>query len=180
MCYFLKYTREIQLNIIRQMKIGLISDTHNNIELTVKALDRFRTSDVDIVVHAGDFTSPDIIRLFRDFDCKFVLGNCDVDIENMCREAEECGFSCLSDICEFYAGDKHILVIHGDNVSVFREAVASGKYEYIIKGHTHLFEDYVSNNVRIINPGSLMDSKNHYIVILDTVGDSVERISILS
>ena len=159
-----------------QMKIGIISDTHDNLELTKKACDIFRGKKVDVLIHAGDFTSPEIIRLFKEFSCKFVVGNADSDIGTLNKECENSGMECLKESCEINAGEKKILVIHGSVVPVFREAVASGKYDYIIKGHTHYFEDYIRNNVRVINPGSLSRSDEYSIAILDTGTNELERI----
>jgi putative phosphoesterase len=159
-----------------QMKIGIISDTHDNLEVTKKACKVFKHKKVDIVIHAGDFTSPGIIKLFRKFNCKFVLGNADTNIEGLNKEFTKLGFDCIGESCEFVAQGKKILVLHGFVVSLFRDAVASGKYNYIIKGHTHYFEDYLRNNTRIINPGSLYGSDENTIAILDTKSDELEKI----
>ncbi|HQK08157.1 MAG TPA: hypothetical protein PLR54_10890, partial [Spirochaetota bacterium] len=59
-----------------------------------------------------------------------------------------------------------------------REAVNSGKYDYIIKGHTHVFENYLSGKTRIINPGALYRGEELTIAILDTATDKVEKIRI--
>ncbi len=160
------------------MIIGLISDTHNDVELTKKAIDIFKSWNVEFVIHSGDLTSPKIIELFQDLKCKFVLGNCDIDIELINEKSTKCGFGIVEQSCDIKIGEKHFLIIHGNEVPIFREAVASGKYDYIIKGHTHCFENYVSNNVRIINPGSLFGTEEHSIVILQTDDDNVEKIII--
>lgn len=158
------------------MKIGIISDTHNNIDVAKKACGIFKDKKVDIVIHAGDFTSPEMIELFKDFNCRFVIGNADVDIEGINNKCKNLGFDCVGESCEFDAQGKKFLILHGFVVSTFREAVASGKYNYIIKGHTHYFEDYMRNNTRIINPGSLYRSDENTIAILDTKTDELEKI----
>jgi uncharacterized protein len=158
------------------MKIGIISDTHDNLEITKKAISIFRDKKVDIVVHAGDFTSPEIIDLFKDFNCRFVIGNADTDIDGLNKECDNLGLDCMGESCEFDAQGKKILVLHGFVVSIFRDAVASGKYDYIIKGHTHYFEDYMRNKTRIINPGSLYRSEENSIAVLDTESDKLEKI----
>jgi len=70
------------------------------------------------------------------------------------------------------------MVFHGNNVPLYRQAVASGKFNYIIKGHTHYFENYVSNDVRIINPGAVYRHDESSIVILDVEADKVEKIDL--
>jgi len=160
------------------MRIGIISDTHNNLELTRKALDIFRKHKIELLIHAGDLTSPLMLREFREFKCRFVLGNGDIDIETLNCESENLGFGCIEDSCKFRADNKNFIVFHGNNVPMFREAVASGQYDYIIKGHTHFFENYISNNARVINPGALYGTDELSIAILDTESDKVEMIKI--
>ena len=73
------------------MKIGIVSDTHNNIELAQKAIKIFEKNNVDLIVHAGDITSPKMLGLFKDFKCKFVLGNGDIDDEALNAESAKTG-----------------------------------------------------------------------------------------
>jgi hypothetical protein len=161
------------------MKIGILSDTHNNIDTAGKAVAEFRKRKVDLLIHAGDLTSPKILELFKGFNCKFVLGNSDIDAEMINIKSSELGFGEVCDHCEFEADGKRIFIFHGNDVPLFREIVASGKYHYIIKGHTHFFENYVSNFSRIINPGTLYGSDECTVAVLDTETDRVEKIRII-
>jgi uncharacterized protein len=160
------------------MKIGIVSDTHNNIELTEKAIKVFRKSNVDLVVHAGDITSSKMLRLFKEFRCKFVLGNGDIDDEALNNEAAKLGFGVIESSCTFEAAGKKIIVFHGNDVPQFRAAMASGQYDYVIKGHTHMFENYVAGTTRVINPGALYGTDVFTIAILDPETGRVERIVI--
>ena len=158
------------------MKIGIISDTHDNLEMTEKACAIFKSRGIDFIIHCGDFTSSKIVKLFKDFNCRFVMGNADKDSDDLNMECGILGFEGLMESREFELSGKKFLVIHGNVVSLFRDAVASGRYDYIIKGHTHYFEDYVRNNVRVINPGSLFGSDESTIAILDVESGEVEKI----
>ena len=160
------------------MKIGLISDTHNDIELVQKAIALFKERNISMIIHAGDLTSARIVSLFKGFQGRFVMGNCDIDVEEINETAGNCGFGRVEYACEFTVEGKHFMVFHGNNVPMFREAVNSGKYDYIIKGHTHVFENYLSGKTRIINPGALYRGEELTIAILDTATDKVEKIRI--
>jgi uncharacterized protein len=160
------------------MKIGIVSDTHNNIEIAEKAIKIFKKSNVDLVVHAGDITSSKMLRLFKDFRCKFVLGNGDIDDEALNAEAAKLGFGTIEPSCSIEAGGKKIIVFHGNDVPLFRAAMASGEYDYVIKGHTHMFENYVAGTTRVINPGALYGADMFTIAILDTETGRIERIVI--
>src|SRR4029453_9721457 len=65
------------------MKIGLISDTHDNIENILKSVREFKSRRVDIVLHAGDFVSPVAIESFAGIKLVGVLGNNDTDIPGL-------------------------------------------------------------------------------------------------
>jgi len=160
------------------MKIGIVSDTHNNIEIAEKAIKILKQSNVDMVVHAGDITSPKMLRLFKDFRCKFVLGNGDIDDEALNNEAAKLGFGTIESSCTIEAAGKKIIVFHGNDVPQFRAAMASGEYDYVIKGHTHMFENYLSGTTRVINPGALYGADVFSIAILDPETGKVERIVI--
>jgi uncharacterized protein len=162
------------------MKIGILSDTHNNIEMTSKALSVFKDQGVSMIIHGGDITSPRILDLFKDMqcECKFVLGNSDIDSDVLNERSKKLGLCSIGETCDFTVEGKRFLVFHGDNVAFFRKAVASGEYDYIIKGHTHFFENYVSHRTRIINPGSLFGDEEHTAAILDPGSDRVEKIKI--
>ncbi len=160
------------------MKIGILSDTHNNLGMTKKAVEVFKEKKVDLVIHAGDLTSPKVLELFGHLKCRFVLGNGDIDVEMINNKSEELGFGKVEEFCDIEIEGKRIFVFHGNNVPLFRKTVASGKYHYIIKGHTHFFENYVSNKSRIINPGTLYGNDECTVAILDTDLDRVVKIRI--
>jgi len=63
------------------MKIGIISDTHDNLLQIKKAVDIFNQEKVDLVLHAGDFVSPFTALEFKNLNCslKGVFGNNDGD-----------------------------------------------------------------------------------------------------
>ena len=65
------------------MKIGIISDTHDNIENILKAVKVFNSRHVDIVPHAGDFVSPIAVKSFACIKLVGILGNNDTDIPGL-------------------------------------------------------------------------------------------------
>jgi len=161
------------------MLIGLMADTHNDIEATKRALAVFQSRGIKIIIHAGDITSPRMLHYLKDFECYIVLGNGDlIDSEEIDVTANELGMKSVDLKSEFEMAGKKFMVFHGHNVPMYREAVASGKYNYIIKGHTHHFENYISNECRIINPGAVYGHDESSIAILDVEADKVEKINL--
>jgi hypothetical protein len=160
------------------MRIGIISDTHNDIEMILKALDEFHARGISTLFHAGDITSPRLISFFKDFDTKIVLGNGDLDIELINSECMKFGFGPVQKVRTLEVDSKVIHISHGNNVTEFRNAIDSAKYDYIIKGHTHEFEDYVLQGTHIINPGALYRADEYTVAVLDLATDTVEKICI--
>ena len=156
-----------------------MSDTHNDIEATKKAISILHEKNIKVLIHAGDITSPRMLEYLKDFDSYVVLGNGDIiDSEEIDMKAQSLGMRSVDTSVEFELCGKSFLVFHGHNVPMYREAVASGKYNYIIKGHTHHYENYVSNECRIINPGAVYGHDESSIAILDIEADKVEKIDL--
>jgi putative phosphoesterase len=161
------------------MLIGLLSDTHNDIEATKRAIAIFQSRGIKTIIHAGDITSPRMLQYLKDFECYIVLGNGDlIDSEEIDVKANELGMKSVDLKSEFELAGKKFFVFHGHDVPMYREAVASEKYNYIIKGHTHNFENYISNGCRIINPGAVYGHDESSIAILDVEADKVEKIDL--
>ena len=160
------------------MLIGILSDTHNNVEMAIKAVDYFRKHGITVLIHAGDLSSPHMLDFFRGFELHIVLGNCDCDNDELRAKATEVGIQPICCRDEFELDGKSFVVFHGDNVPMFREAVDSEKYDYIIKGHTHCYENYERKKSRIINPGSLCRGEENSIAVLDTDTGQVSDVPI--
>jgi hypothetical protein len=161
------------------MQIGIMSDTHNDTEATKRAIAIFQSRGIKILIHAGDFTSPRMLHYLKDFESYIVLGNGDlIDSEEIDVKANELGMKSVDLKSEFDLAGKKFLVFHGHDVPMYRDAVASGKYDYIIKGHTHHFENYVSNECRIINPGAVYGHDESSIAVLDVETGKVEKIDL--
>ncbi len=47
------------------MKIGIISDTHDDIDNVQNAIEIFREERVNLIIHAGDFIFPGVIDEFK-------------------------------------------------------------------------------------------------------------------
>lgn len=151
------------------MKIGILSDTHNNLENLEKALDRFRQEEITTIIHCGDLTDASLARRMTGFRVICVLGNGDYasgEIRNtlMALNPENyCGL--------IYKGSidgVQIAATHG-HLDVVDELLASGVYTYVFKGHSHYHKDELHGSTRLINPGALggLRRENRQFCILD-------------
>lgn len=63
------------------MKIGVVSDTHDQQELILQAVQMLNEANVGLVIHCGDWVSPFILHSFKGLrmPMKGVFGNNDGD-----------------------------------------------------------------------------------------------------
>ena len=134
------------------MLIGIMSDTHDNVPLTKKAIDLFNSKKVEFVIHAGDYTSPFTLKVFKELKCKYagVFGNNDGDKLLLQDRAEG---NLHNQPYIFKLHNKKIVVIHEHQVA---EALAdSGHFDLVIYGHTHTADVRKVGKALLVNPGEV-------------------------
>lgn len=163
-----------------KVRVGILSDTHNDELMTRQALEIFRERKVDLVVHAGDIGSDGIVGMFEGMNAAFVLGNCDTDHDGIRMSCISAGLEPASRSASFRLEEKRFFVCHGDDCSRYREAVTSGSYDYLIVGHTHEFSACYKGNTLVINPGAVTRDGHtdvlQTVAILDVDSGHVEKI----
>lgn len=150
------------------MKIGIISDTHDNMPKIALAVRLFNKERVDLVVHAGDFISPITADKFAALDAPFigVFGNNDGERLYLTKRFKKIGVI-YPDYHEFEFAGKRGVVMHEPK---FIDAlVKSETYDLVIYGHTHEI-DIREGKTLVINPGEACGwiSGRATVVILDT------------
>ena len=159
------------------MKRGLISDSHDHIENIRKAAEIFREREVELVIHAGDYTSPPALKVLAGLKTAGVLGNNDGETLGIAKVFEKSGGLFKGDFLKLDIEGKTIAVYHG-TIPEIREALGRcGLYHAVISGHTHKMENYLEGETRMLNPGSAHGfDKEASIMIFDTLSDEVEVI----
>ena len=132
------------------MKIGIISDTHDNVPMIKKAVEYFNGEAVDLVVHAGDYVAPFSFRPLLDLNCELlgVWGNNDGDklALSQISQGKIIGVFVVKEYEK-----KTILV--GHYFETLDALVASQKYSLIVYGHTHKPDIRKIGDTLIVNPG---------------------------
>ena len=135
-------------------KIGLISDTHDNIENIEKSMRVFKEQEACTVIHAGDFVSPSTIQAFHEVKLIGVYGNNDVDKDGIKDAFNLIGGTITGDIYELNVDGSDIVVYHGTQQEVSESMIHSGKYNIVVCGHTHRIQNSIVGKTSVINPGT--------------------------
>jgi uncharacterized protein len=149
------------------MRIGVISDTHGNIENTLAAVRMLKSLEVEAVLHAGDIGSPQIPKLLAEWPAHFVFGNCDPDGNQLRAAIEQAGLTCHGRFGDFTLSGRRIALIHSDDARLFHRVCTSGDYDLVCYGHTHAAEQHREGRTLILNPGALYRANPHTIATVE-------------
>lgn len=153
------------------MKIGIISDSHDHHANVLKAVEIFKNENIQYILHAGDIVSPFTAQAFSNIkNAKFiaVFGNNDGEKFLLKNTIEGFGGEIHRDPYHGQIAGKKIFITH--KPIILNEAIASGKYDIIVYGHTHSKDIRTVGKTLIINPGESTDwlSGKGRLVILNT------------
>jgi len=150
------------------MKIGVISDTHLQ-EVTSQLVRIYEEhfSDADMILHAGDLVSMDIVDFLSQKPLHVVQGNMDCQaVKDRFAEKE------VIEVNGFRLG-----LIHGWGSPLGIEKRIRpefGKVHAIVYGHSHRSANHRSGDVLFFNPGSASGfslSRSHSVGILHIAED---------
>jgi uncharacterized protein len=136
------------------MKIGLISDTHDNIRNIKKAVTIFKDKNVGFVLHAGDFVNAESVEPFEGIKLIGVLGNNDIDVRGLTNAFNNINGELRGEFCEIEQDNMRLVVYHGTKPHQKDSLIESGKYDVVIYGHTHRLEKRNLGKVIVLNPGT--------------------------
>ncbi len=158
--------------------IGIISDSHDNLNAIRKAVEFFNNNDVKAVLHAGDIVSPFTARVFKELKPKlyFVFGNNDGDKITLTRWFEEIGATSCGDFGDLTIDGLHIALLHGTDEALVRALARSGDFDVVIRGHTHNPGVKIIKGTPVINPGECSGvlSGKATVAVLDIANLNVE------
>lgn len=138
------------------MKIGVLSDTHDNLSNLIYVLNAFRERDITTLIHCGDLTSLDMISHFEGFRVIYTTGNMDITNGTIIRrfsQMREDNFA--GPVFRGTLGGVRVAATHSHIDGKVMDLVREGGFKWLFHGHTHEKRDEVVRGVRIVNPGAL-------------------------
>ena len=118
------------------MKLGVMSDSHDNIPNVERAVALFNEIGVDLVVHAGDFIAPFAVAPLAHLNCRVVgvFGNNDGERVVLAQRFEAIG-EVHPNLASVSLGGRNIAVMHYPELAI--PIAKSGDYDVVVYGHTH-------------------------------------------
>lgn len=142
-------------------RILVFSDTHNNIDLCIDAVNKI---PADMIIHAGDYVNDaeDLQSIFPDKDIRYVQGNGDYFTKAPRKLIVE-------------LDGARILVVHGHEQRVKYEPgyntlaklAADEECNIAVFGHTHIPTENETNGIKLLNPGSARFCRSYGIIEIE-------------
>lgn len=155
------------------MKIGIVSDTHDNLDEAQRAAEFFE-GQVEKVIHCGDMIAPFTAEIFdRDFEFYAVRGNNDGEWD--LKSTIDTFGDFYNNIMELEIEGLEVAVYHGTEEEVV-EGLIQKNYDYVFRGHTHERKLEEHEDTVEVNPGGIElpgQEENFSVAILDTENEEV-------
>ena len=134
------------------MRIGVVSDTHNNLKNCQKIVELFNEANVERVVHTGDITQAKTLEVFSHLDAPMwgVFGNNDQERDALVSAITHFGFEFINPPLTLHWAEKRMVVVH-DPLEL--ALVNPEDYDVILHGHTHRQTIEFEGDRLTFNPG---------------------------
>ncbi len=157
------------------MKIGVVSDTHNNLKNVQRIVELFNAAGVERVIHTGDITQAKTLDVFASLAMPLygVYGNNDQERDSLLSAVDRHGFEFREPpfVLQWHA--RSIVVVH-DPLDLDQHL--SDDHDLALHGHTHLHRYEQRAEQVIFNPGECAGHLQGFnaIGILDLADLSVD------
>lgn len=161
------------------MKIGVVSDTHNNLKNIEIIINLFNGLKVPLVIHTGDISNAKSLQQFSKLNAELigVYGNNDRNEPDLKEIALENNFLFQEPPKRLSLMNREIVIFHEpDNINHFLSE--NKMINVVLYGHTHRYENNTKNGILYFNPGESagMRKGSNAIGILDLINLEARRI----
>ena len=136
------------------MRIGVVSDTHNNTKNIEQIISIFNNEGVEYVIHTGDICNSNALKQFSGLKSNLigVYGNNDRNEMGLEEIAHQNGFIFLEPPYLIKLANRKIAVFHEPN-KIDDFLSQNKKIDIVLHGHTHRYRCEINNDVIFFNPG---------------------------
>lgn len=138
-------------------KIGVISDSHDNLFAMREALKVFQSENVDFIFHCGDMVAPFALKVLLEAETplRIVFGNNDGErIVNRTLIEKHSAHKLAEWVLVEEIDGRSIAMTHGHVPEMVDCLLKSDRHDIVLTGHTHQrVETVLDNGVLHVNPG---------------------------
>ncbi len=158
------------------MRIGVVSDTHNNMKNVRRIVELLNDAGVDRVVHTGDITQAKTLEVFAQLTMPLfgVFGNNDEERDSLDDAIRRFGFHFCEPPFTATWADRELIVVH-DPLEF--DGHLSDTHHVALHGHTHRYRlERQGPQTTIFNPGECAGHMQGYnaIGVFDLVSMEAE------
>jgi uncharacterized protein len=127
------------------LKVAVLSDSHNKVDLTKEAIDFLKSQGAQYLVHAGDLCLRENLELLKESTLPYVCvyGNNDSSLVRLSNE-----YKIENEPYFFKIEDIKFKLMH---LPFYLNADS----DVVIFGHTHIFESEYKEGTLFLNPGEI-------------------------
>lgn len=158
------------------MRIGVISDTHDRVEVVAEAVRLLADARVELILHCGDIETPETVALFKPVPTHFVFGNWDKDKGKLVAAIRDIRGHFHDSFGAIELAGKRLAWVHSHDRHQFYELEHCNYFDYVFYGHTHVREQHRTGKTLIANPGALFRANPKTCIVLDVVSGELKPI----
>ncbi len=134
------------------MRIGIVSDTHNQLRNVERIVELFNQTGVERVIHTGDITQAKVVALLGRLRMPVlgVYGNNDLERASLAAAADEHGIALSDPPLHLELGGRSLSVVH-DPLDIQERWLA--KQDVVLHGHNHRTVIERRGGCLVFNPG---------------------------
>lgn len=142
------------------MLVGIISDSHDDVDAIRRVAGLFRNRGVGLVIHAGDWVAPFSAKALREalgdgVKIVGVWGNNEGELLYFQKVASQFGVEIMGYAGSVEVDGKKIGVYHGTSDLLTEAMIRSGMFDVVVYGHTHRVDVRRVGRALVLNPGEL-------------------------
>ena len=156
------------------MKIGVISEIHENFHNLILGLRKMKEEKVDQIICLGDLMNDGIAKVLSISETPvfMIWGNNDGDRVVLTKTSSRPGSHLSSSINTYdflEYNNRKIFVTHYDDLAI--PMAKSGMFDVIFYGHTHISKLEQQGNSLIVNPGEISAQRTGIasLAVYDTI-----------
>jgi uncharacterized protein len=165
--------------------LGLLSDSHGQVERTAAAVRLLQHVGAEAFVHCGDVGGIEVLQELAGLRAWVVCGNTDCPDATLVRHAQSLGVAVTHEgPLRLELDGRSLAAFHGHEPAFVRLIGALsnhrtppadfGPCQYVLHGHTHVPCAERVGAVQIINPGALYRAIVHTVATLDLRAGKVQ------